>query len=273
VILALSAGELISKSEKLWIAHKYQESNKILRKALATTPGNVEKAEIYWRTALNLYDMAEGMSGKAHQARHDNYTRMGGLSKKCMALAPKMPECYLFYATGMSRQATQKGILNSLEKALEIEKNYLKVIELEATYRTERGELNILGDAYCRLGTFYRLLPEWSEIKRLYKIKGDKKKSIDMLRKAVEIEPGRIEYAKELGISLVCYGESTNNRQVVDEGIMWLKKIRKLKVLKPTDKIDKKHAKMILADLEMACGYSRDAQQDVSRESFEKKKK
>jgi hypothetical protein len=30
---------------------------------------------------------------------------------------------------------------------------------------------------------------------------------------------------------------------------------------------------MILQNLDMACGYSRDAQQDVSKESYEKKKK
>jgi len=94
-----------------------------------------------------------------------------------------------------------------------------------------------------------------------------------MLRKAVELEPKRAEYVKELGISLVCLGKTTNNQKATDEGIQWLKKVETLPTIKPTDEIDKKHAKMILGNLELACGYSRDAQQDISRESYDKKKK
>ena len=271
VVIALSVRELIDNSEGLWLKNSFQESHAALKQALAANPTNAEKAEIYWRMSRNLYDMAEGMPREAKQPRLANYIQIQDLCKKCKELAPAMPECYLFLATGIGREGTQKGVLNMLPRIKEVESLYLKVIELKPTYRSTHGEANTLGDAYYALGIFYRLVPDWSVIQLLYKTKGDKKKSLDMLRKAVAIEPERLEYAKELGVVLVCYGQTTNNQASIDEGKKVLQKVLTMTEYKPTDKIDKDHAKMILANPKTACGYSRDAQQDVSRESFNKK--
>ena len=272
VVIALSVRELIDNSEGLWLKNTFQESQAALKQALAANPNNAEKAEIYWRMSRNLYDMAEGMPREAKQARLANYMQIQDMCKKCKELVPAMPECYLFLATGIGREGTQKGILNMLPRIREVESLYQKVIELKPTYRSVHGEANTLGDAYYALGIFYRLVPEWSVVQLLYKTKGDKKKGIDMLRKAVAVEPERLEYAKELGIALICYGQTTNNQASTDEGKKVLQKVLTMTEYKPTDKIDKDHAKAILADPKTACGYSRDAQQDVSRESFEKKK-
>jgi len=272
IAAAATVRELIDNSEKLWLTNKFVESQNVLKQAMAANPANNEKAEIYWRMSRNLYDMAEGMPREAKQARMANYLQIQDLCKKCSALAPATPECYLFLSTGIGREGTQKGILNMLPRIKEVETLYLKVIELKPTYRSEHGEANTLGDAYYALGIFYRMVPDWTVVQLLYKTKGDKKKSIDMLRKAVSLEPGRIEYSKELGVALICYGQNTNNQASIDEGKKTLQKVLTMTEYKPTDKIDKDHTKMILADLKMACGYSRDAQQDVSRESYEKKK-
>ncbi len=270
---AVDSGELIKKAEELWMQHDYKKSQEVLERALEQDLVNTQKAEVYWRQARNLYDIAEAMPREAKDERMENYKKMQQLSRKCADLAPKMAECYLFLATGKGRESTQKGILNTLGQMEEIENLYKKVIELKPEYRTAHGESNTLGDAYYALGIFYRLAPDSTLLKLIYGTKGDEKKSIEMLRKAVGLEPERIEYAKELGISLICYGMNTNNQEAIDEGIMWLKKIQDMTEYKPTDSIDKKHARMILADPDMACGYSRDEQQDVSEESLKKKVK
>jgi len=270
---AATTGELVEKAEELWMKHEYKASQEVLDEALKLKPDKEQRAEIYWRQARNLYDIAEAMPREAEAERMKNYVKMQELSRKCADLAPGMAECYLFLATGKGRESTQKGILNTLGQMEEIENLYKKVVELNPGYRTPNGESNTLGDAYYALGIFYRLAPESILLKLFYGTRGDKKKSIDMLRKAVGLEPKRIEYAKELGISLVCYGMTNDNQEALDEGIMWLKKIQDMTEYKPTDSIDRKHARMILADLDMACGYSRDKQQDVSEESLKEKVK
>lgn len=272
VAFAVTAGELINKSEQLWLQHKYNESNNALNEALKANPTNNEKAEIYWRIARNLYDLAEEMPREAKAERLKNYLKIQEVAKKCMEANPKLGECYLWLGTGIGREGTQKGVLNMLGKIAQVEGLWLKCIELNPTYRAVDGTANTLADAYYALGVFYRLVPDWNAVKVLYKTKGDKKKSVEMLRKAVELEPKRVEYAKELGISLICLGQASKNPQLVEEGQKWLRKVSQMPSQKPTDEIDKQHAKMILDNPSLACGYSRDAQQDVSEESFKKKK-
>jgi hypothetical protein len=40
--------------------------------------------------------------------------------------------------------------------------------------------------------------------------------------------------------------------------------------IKTYDKIDKAHARMLLEDPSLACGYQRDTQQELSEEAYEK---
>ena len=100
--------------------------------------------------------------------------------------------------------------------------------------------------------------------------RGDLEKSVAMNRQAVELEPQRIEHVKELGLSLICLGQKRDQPEKVEEGKKILRGIAGLPVIKPSDKIDREHARMLLQDPSLACGYSRDAQQEQSREAFEK---
>lgn len=272
VAIAATVAELLAKSEELWLQHGYKESNAAIDEALKMNPTNEQKAELYWRRARNQFEMAEQLPQDDKKRRLRKYRQIQDLSRKCISANKKLGECYLWLAIGMNRETTQRGILNSLWQTSAIEKYLKKAIALKPTYRSPNGSANSLGDAYYFLGQFYRLVPDWKAVLILYRTRGDKQKSVEMLRKAVELEPGRIEYVKELGVSLVCLGKSSKNPKVVDEGVQWLKKTEGMTMLKPTDEIDKKHAKRIMSNLDLACGYSRDAQQDVSEETFKKKK-
>lgn len=271
VALGASVVDMIKKSEQLWLDHKYDASTLLLEEALKVNPTNEQTAEIYWRQCRNYYEAAEEMPKEAKAARMSNAKKMQVAARKCIELAPRMGECYLWMGAGLGREGTQKGILNMLGKAKDIETAWLKAIELKPSYRAFDGRASAYPDSYYALGMYYRLVPEWGIIKLLYGTKGDKKKSVELLRKAIEMEPKRVEYAKELGVSLVCLGQSTKNQEVIDEGVQWLKKAQTIPTLKPTDEIDKQHCQMVLKNLKMACGYSRDVQQDVSRESFKGK--
>ena len=116
-------------------------------------------------------------------------------------------------------------------------------------------------------------MPDWFILQALFGTRGDLAKSVEYQRKAVARVPSRIEYNKELGVSLICYGQKNRDQKSVDEGREYLKKVAAFPVLKSSDKVDQEHAKLLLTNPDLACGYSRDAQQVQSREEFEKTQK
>jgi len=264
--------ELVENSEKLWMEDEFDASDEALDRARKQCP---DRAEIYWRKARNAYDRMESVDREEKPSSEELvkfYRKVEDLAEKCIKLAPNDGNCLLWKGIAMGRRGTSQGILKALSEADELEEVFLKAVELKPQYRAEDGSANSLGDAYNALGQFYRVLPEWLctfGIKQVVGTCGDIDKSVEYQKKAVSREPQRIEYVKELGISLICRGQQKDRPQDIEEGKNYLKKIEDLPVIKPSDPIDKKHARMILEDPSMACGYSRDAQQEQSRESYD----
>ena len=71
-------------------------------------------------------------------------------------------------------------------------------------------------------------------------------------------------------MSLLCHGQEYNRPEEIEEAKRILKELQSFPELKPTCKIDKDHAKMLLEDPSLACGYQRDTQQELSEEAYEK---
>lgn len=274
----ISAGEksydkLISEAEKLWLENDYESSNKVLDEAIKLDP---DRPEALWRKARNNYDILEDIPRDKKPPKNvlvERYSEVEELGKRCWAVAPDDGNCYLWEAIGKGRRGTTQGVLNSLGEIDDLEAAFSKAIELKPQYRAENGQANALADAYNGLGQFYRVVPDWRFLQWVFGAKGDIDKSVELQSKAVEREPGRIEYIKELGVSLLCRGTKTGNNQDIEAGKNELKKIKGLKATKPTDEIDKQHAEALIADPSLACGYSRDEQQEVSKEAYDKKEK
>ncbi len=268
-----SYGDMINEAERLWEADEYIASNQVLDKVIKMYP---ERADAYWRKARNNYDLLENTPREEKPDKDslvERYREVESLGKRCAELEPQNGSCYLWVAIGMGRRGTTQGVLNSLGEIDDLEKTFLKAIELKPPYRANRGRANSLGDAYNALGQFYRVVPDWRFLQWIFGTRGDINKSVELQRKAVELEPERMEYVKELGVSLICRGNKTGSEADVSEGKKYLRKIEGLPVIKPSDIIDRKHAKELLARPQLACGYSRDEQQEVSREAYEKKEK
>jgi tetratricopeptide (TPR) repeat protein len=192
------------------------------------------------------------------------------LADKCIALEPNNGNCWQWKGIGIGRRGTTKGILNSLSEIDDLETVFLKAESLKPEYRSENGSANAMGDIYNALGQFYRTVPDWFILKTLFGARGDIDRSVEYQRKAVAREPNRIEYNKELGVSLLCYGQKKNDDKAIAEGRKYLEKVSSLPVLKNSDIVDKDHARILLKNPDLACGYSRDAQQVISKEEFEK---
>jgi tetratricopeptide (TPR) repeat protein len=261
----------MKKAEQLWMNNDYNGSDKVLDEAMQKCP---DLAELYWRKARDEYDRIEDLPRDQKPGKDELIKRYRGieaLAAKCMELEPNNGDCWLWKGIGQGRRGTTQGILNSLTEAADLERTFLKSASLKPQYRSANGAANSLGDAYNALGQFYRVLPEWLctfPFKQLVGTCGDLAKSVEYQRKAVAREPQRIEYQKELGISLICDGQKHDKPEEVTEGKKILNDLQALPEIKKTDPIDKQHAKQILADPSLACGYSRDAQQEQSKEAY-----
>lgn len=262
--------EMIDRAEQLWMQDKYVESNRVLEEIIRLYP---DKAEPYWRQARNNYDILEDIPREQKPGKDvliEKYREVERLGSRCEELAPQDGNCYLWHSIGMGRRGTTQGVLNSLGEIDDMEGLLLKAIDLKPPYRAENGVANAMGDAYNAIGQFYRVVPDWRFLQWVFGAKGDIDKSVEYQRKAVEREPDRIEYIKEFGVSLVCRGRKTGSHADVEEGKKQLERIAGLPSIKPSDMIDKQHAKDLIADPDLACGYSRDAQQEVSREAYDR---
>jgi len=123
---------------------------------------------------------------------------------------------------------------------------------------------------------FYRVVPQWLchfPLKQIVGTCGDKKKSVKYQRKAVACLPNSIEMNKELAVSLLCHGQENNRPEEIEEARKILKNLHSMSEFALFDTIDKEHATTLLADPSLACGYQRDAQQEVSQEAYDKKQK
>jgi len=268
-----SCGELMRRAEEVWLGQDYSGSDKVLAEARKICP---RRAEIYWRIARNEYDRIEDLprgQRPEKEALIERYRGIEALAEKCMELDPADGDCYFWKGVGMGRRGTTQGILSSLDEAKDLEEIFLKAEKLQPQYRSANGAANTLGDIYNALGQFYRVVPEWLcmfPFKRMVGTCGDLDKSVEYNRKAVLREPKRIEYHKELAVSLLCRGRKKDRPADIEEGKKVFAVMLSLPEVKKTDPIDKEHARQILANPKLACGYSRDAQQEQGKDEYKK---
>ena len=281
VLLTISTGnaeekscdELMQDSEQMWLTCQYDDSDKAIEEAMKICP---VRSEFYWRKARNIYDRIESIPRDQKPDKStliEQYVEMQRLADQCIEVDENDGNCYMWRGIGIGRQATTQGVLKSLWMATEIRDAWLKALELKPQYRAVNGTANTMGDMNHALGMYYRVMPEWLcyfPLKQIFGTCGDKEKSVEYQRKAVALEPKRIEYLRGLGVSLLCYGQSYDKPEAVEEGKKVLQEMLLLPEIKTYDKIDKAHARMLLEDPSLACGYQRDTQQELSEEAYEK---
>ena len=267
----INCNDLIAESEILWMKYDYDGSEKLLDQAIKLCP---DKSESYWRKVRNIYDRIESIprnNKPEKDALITQYRAMESIGDICIDKDPENGNCLFWKGVAMGRRGTTQGILRSLTEVDELEECFLKAEKLQPQYRSANGANNTLGDTYTALGQLYRLAPEWLCVfpfKQMFGICGDIEKSVGYQRKAVTRESRRIEYIKELGASLLCYGQRKNLPEYVEEAKEMLKSLQTLPEIKLTDAIDKNHAQLLLNNPSLACGYSRDAQQKQSKDAY-----
>ena len=267
-----SCNELIQESEKLWMENSFDESDKKLDEVINICP---RLAEAYWRKARNEFDRIEAIPRDKKPDADilvERYLALEALADKGIELDENNGSCWLWKGVGIGRRGTSQGVLRSLFLADDVEGAWLKAASLKPTYHTADNRAHALGDSYYAIGMFYRLVPEWLcyfPFNWLIGACGDKEKSIEYLRKAVALTPKRIQFQRGLAVSLLCHGQTYDRPEEIEEGKKILKDLQSLPEIRTYDHIDKEHARMLLADPSLACGYQRDAQHEVSKEAYD----
>jgi hypothetical protein len=122
-------------------------------------------------------------------------------------------------------------------------------------------------DALYGAAQLYRLLPEGEWASHAIGVRGDLDRAVALARGALAMQPNRIEYAKELGVDLLCRGARRASDADVAEGRRVLRDAAALPVRSLYDRVDRRHVDRLAAEpAEHACEYSRDLWLDAARE-------
>jgi tetratricopeptide (TPR) repeat protein len=221
---------------------------------------------------LDYYEIGEKLD--AHKSEDKDrkieiYDTMIVIANEGIRRAPDKGECYFMRGLANARRATTKGVFSELFTAKQIETDWLVSVDRTSDYTTPNGE-NLQASSCIALGVYYRLCPTFFMLKWIFGISGDLDKAVTYCTRAYILDSTRIEIVKELGVALITRGLDRNNNADIEAGKEYLRKVPTLPLRLQTDKIDIQHSKMLLNDISLCPGYSRDEQQDISEEAFEK---
>jgi tetratricopeptide (TPR) repeat protein len=248
---------------------RFQESIAACEKALTFKPADHLARALL---CLNCYEIGEMLDVKIASDRNRKnrlYDRMIDVSSAGIGFAPDKGECYFMRGLARARKATTKGILYSLYSAKMIENDWLKAVSSRSMFVTARNE-NLLASSCLSLGIYYRVCPTDPVLKFLFGISGDFDKSIRYMAMAHEMDPESIEITKELGISYVTRGLALGSQADIEKGKACLRAVPALPKKLKTDGIDIEHSRVLLKDISLCPGYSRDQQQDLSEKEMRK---
>jgi hypothetical protein len=240
-----------------------------LEKAKAELAQHPEDVDLYWHTARFMFEVGERFDRTDKSINKVAwYEEMVGIFERGLERDPR--NAHLLFGLGIAkgRLGTTKGVLASLFMAKDVEAAWLATVSSTYRYSSIRGQEQLPCDAYLCLGIFYRLVPDSFIVELVGGTRGSLDKSIADLERSDRCGPDRIGTLKELGISQLCKGQKTKDDALVVAGRATLLRAKALPPEGDTDVTDIRHIERILADPKLACGYSRDGQQDLDEEKL-----
>jgi len=209
---------------------------------------------------LDYYEIAEKLDAKNSKDKERKigiYDTMIQIAEEGIRCAPEKGECYFMRGLANARKATTKGVLSELFTAKQIERDWLTAVDRKSDYVTPNGE-NLQASCRLALGVYYRLCPQFFLLKWIFGVSGDLNKAVVYCRKAYELDSTRMEIVKEYGVALITRGLDTNNKTDIEAGKSYLHIVPSLPMRLQTDSIDIVHSKMLLNNINLCPGYSRE---------------
>ncbi len=203
-----------------------------------------------WRTARAYVIAGEQLPADAHPQPIALYEQAEVWAGQAMALAPECAECVLYKFAAVARQGTARGLVASAWRVREMGELLDRAFELEPTHRYGNGD-HERANLFYAASRFYRGLPEWFWFQWATGYRGDKHRALDYARRAHAMSPARLDYAVELGATLLCVGELEEGRRV-------LSSVPAMAPRAPGDAIDVNQAHALLAAPDGACLFARE---------------
>lgn len=264
---ALGAPEADPRIDRLWnegIALEAREalleSNLRYEEIAAALPGS---SFIRWRVSRNYWRYAERLAADDKRGRLEYFGRADGWAQRALDLDPECGECILWKLASLGRLATTGGVFDSMGMASTIADMIDRGIALEPRHTDGRANVT-MANLYYAGSAFYRIVPDWFWVEWLIGVRGDKRRALDYIRKALAISDPRVDYQVELGAVLLCIGHDERDARRLEEGRRALEEAMHTPLFQSTDTLDLDHARTLMAEPERACGYSRDGWIDLS---------
>lgn len=236
------------------------ESAQIYERIAAAVP---DSPFVRWRISRDYWRYADRLSPDDKEGRMHYFELAGDWADRALELDVECGECVLWKIAAMGRLATTGGVMRSMGMAAPIADMIERGIELEPTH--DDGRTNVsLANLYYAGAAFYRIVPDWFWMNWAFGVRGDKERSLEYIRKALEISEPRVDYQVEFGAVLLCIGHNEHDPKRIEEGRTALRKAMSIPYFQSTDARDIENARILIDEPQRACGYSRDGWIDLS---------
>ena len=253
--------------EELYAAKKFDAG---LKATLAKIQADPNDADLYWLAGRFMFEQGELFGDDKNIDKEAHYAEMVRLAEVGLSLRPNDPHLRFAHGIGNGRLGTTRGVLATLWLASSVEADWLSAANSGFVYSSIDGSERMPCDVHQGLGIYYRLVPDAWIVKVIAGTRGSLELSLRHLETANSCSPGRQHIQKELGVTQLCIGTKKKDEAMLAAGKAILEKAASHPETSEKAKIDNRHARMLIADPSMACGYSRDGQQDVDAEKLNK---
>lgn len=175
---------------------KAAEAIELLEHVLESEPDNVQAL---WRLARVIRWMG---THSPKDKKLEIFTTATDYAEKSVELDDECADCHFWLGVNYGSYGLTKGILKSFFLIKPLKKEMNRVIELDPIFQN--------GAAYMVLGKLYRAVPRI--------VGGNKKESLKLLQKAVEIGPENILNRLELALTLI----SLRKREEAKKELEWI---------------------------------------------------
>jgi len=185
--------DILDRVDQLHEAEKYEQTRSLIESSMAEAPGEVQKAELYWRAArawLNLGDEAED-AGSAKKELLTFFERGEAQAEKAIQADPDNHLGYYWKSANIGRWGQVKGILNSLAKAKPMRDLLQQAVAVEPEH----------ADSYYVLGQLFEQVPGFPVSF------GDKDYAVSLGRKSIDLHEQQVKAGIEEEINYDFYTE------------------------------------------------------------------
>jgi tetratricopeptide (TPR) repeat protein len=239
----------------------FARAERLLAEAEAAEP---RSDTVQWMRARARYLAGEALAPDDTAGRLAAFRAAEGFADRAVELAPERAEGWLWRAVARGRLLTTQG---SLETALAavgrgrgpawVASCFERAIALRPTWK-HFGH-SAYADALYGAAQLYRMLPEGAWAQPVLGVRGDLDRAVSLARRALDQQPNRLEYAKELGADLLCRGARRVRPADLSGGRRILGEALALPARTLYDQVDRRHVERLLAEPpDRACAYSRD---------------